>query len=64
MSAASEYKRRNFFHKVKDRLKHPWPIYKKVGGIEAVVIRANGDREDLGKISVAYAKRWGVGVAK
>lgn len=55
------YRFRNFFTKVKDRIKHPPPLYKKVGGIDAVVIRANGRRENLKKISYTYTKRWGVG---
>ena len=58
------YRLRNWLHKMRDRLTHPWPMWKKVGGIDAVVIRADGKREDLGRVSVTYAKRkgWGVGV--
>jgi len=43
------------------RLAHPWPIYTKMGGINAVVTRADGSTEDLGRVSTTYAKRWGVG---
>lgn len=58
------WKRKNLWHKAANRLRHPWPIWKKAGGINAVVIRANGDREDLGRISETYIKRrgWSVGV--
>lgn len=56
------YRFRNFFHKLKDRAKHPPPVYKKVGGIDAVVHRgATGKDEVLKNISYTYAKRWGVG---
>jgi len=55
------YHRKNRWHRLSNRLKHPWPFYRKVGGISAVVIRANGDREDLGGVSVTYAKRWNAG---
>jgi hypothetical protein len=51
------YKRRNRAKKLKERLAHPWPLYKKTGGISAVVIRANGDREDLGDVAVTYVRR-------
>jgi hypothetical protein len=43
---------------LRDRLKYPWPVYRKVGGIRAVVTRADGTVEDLGVIAPAYAKRW------
>lgn len=55
------YHRKNRWHRIANRLKHPWPFYKKVGGISAVVIHADGSRDDLGDISDTYAKRWGVG---
>lgn len=55
------WKNRNRWVKVSNRLRHPWPLYKRVGGISAVVIRKNGDREDLGEVSVTYAKRWRAG---
>lgn len=58
------YRIRNGVRNVWIRIKHPWPIYKKVGGIEAVVFRANGDVEDLGRVSRAYAKRWGTGTGQ
>ena len=55
------YRFRNFFKRVKNRLRYPPPLYKKVGGIAAVVIHADGTKDDLGTVSDAYAKRWGVG---
>lgn len=57
------WKRKNGWRRFAGRLTHPWPLYKKQGGINAVVIRANGDREDLGRVSDTYAKRkgWSVG---
>jgi len=59
----SQYRFRNNFHRFWERMKHPWPFYKRVGGISAVVIRANGKEEDLGRISDTYIKRkgWSVG---
>lgn len=56
-----QYRRRNALHKMKARLAHPWPLYVKVGGIEAVVNHADGSHTDLGKVATGYAKRWGVG---
>jgi len=58
------YKLRNGVRRMWIRVKHPWPIYKKVGGIEAVVTRADGRVEDLGKVSRTYAKRWGTGMGQ
>lgn len=55
------YRRRNAAHKLANRLRHPWPVYKRVGGINAVVTRADGSTEDLGRVSDTFAKRWGVG---
>ena len=55
------YKWRNALTKAKERLRHPPPLYKKVGGLHATVIRADGSREELGEISEQWAKRWGVG---
>jgi len=55
------YRFRNSWKRVKNRLRYPPPFYKKVGGISAVVIRKDGTREELGTVSDAYAKRWGVG---
>jgi hypothetical protein len=49
------------FKRIKDRIMHPPPLYKKVGGINAVVHRADGKVENLKSISASYAKRWGVG---
>lgn len=55
------WKKRNSYHLAKMRLTHPWPLYKKAGGINAVVKRADGSVEDLGRISTTYVKRgWGV----
>ncbi len=55
------WKRRNRLHRAKDRMMHPWPIYRAVGGIDAVINHADGTHTDLGRASVTYAKRWGVG---
>ena len=55
------WKKRNAIHRAKLRLTHPWPLYKKAGGINAVVNRADGSTEDLGRVSTTYVKRgWGV----
>jgi len=48
------WKRRNSLHRIKARLTHPWPFYKRAGGINAVVHRATGEDEDLGRISDYY----------
>ena len=68
MMDAARYRQRNLFHKAKNRLMHPWPFYKPVGGINAVVSRGDsgehgkpGSKEELRRISTTYAKRWGVG---
>ena len=58
------YRLRNTGKKIMARLKHPWPFYKKVGGINAVVHRADGRVEDLGRVTAAYAKRWGTGTGQ
>lgn len=55
------YRGRNNLRRLRRRLRYPPPFYKRVGGISAVVMRANGDREDLGDIADTFAKRWGVG---
>ena len=55
------YNRKNRRKMMMNRLRHPWPLYKRVGGINAVVIRANGNREELGEVAVTYAKRWNAG---
>lgn len=55
------WRKRNNVHRLAVRLSHPWPIYKRVGGISAVVNRADGTKEDLGIVSDTFAKRWGVG---
>lgn len=61
MLDASGWKRKNGLRRKMARLTHPWPIYRKVGGINAVVNHADGSHTDLGTISDTYAKRWGVG---
>ena len=60
---AKKYHWKNSIYRTWERVKHPWPFYRKVGGISAVVIRASGKKENLGKISDTYAKRkgWSVG---
>jgi hypothetical protein len=57
------WKRRNLHHLLANRLRHPWPLWKRAGGIHAVVFRADGTREDLGRISDTYIRRegWSVG---
>lgn len=55
------WKRKNNFRRTVARLTHPWPLYRRVGGINAVVNHADGTHSDLGTISDTYAKRWGVG---
>lgn len=54
------YRRKNRWKILRERLKHPWPFYRKVGGIGAVVIRADGTKEDLGQVANLYSRRWGV----
>jgi hypothetical protein len=58
------YRIKNGMRRMWTRLKHPWPFYKKVGGIDAVVFRADGRVEDLGRVSRTYAKRWGTGTGQ
>jgi len=57
------YRFKNGFRKLLDRIAHPWPLYKKAGGISAVVLRADGSRDDLGRVSSTYLRRggWKVG---
>lgn len=55
------WRRRNRNRRIAVRLRHPWPLYRRVGGINAVVNRADGTTENLGRIADTYAKRWGVG---
>lgn len=55
------WRRRNSVRRLWVRLLHPWPIYRRVGGINAVVTRADGSTEDLGRLSDTFAKRFGVG---
>jgi len=56
-----QYRKVNNLYRLKVRLAHPWPLYRRVGGINAVVQRADGSEENLGRISDTFAKRWGVG---
>lgn len=61
------YRRRNAIKKFRIRLRHPWPLYKRIGNLGVVVIRANGTKEDLGVVADTYIWRWGrkkVGVSK
>jgi hypothetical protein len=56
------WKSRNKRSQLIERLKHPWPIYKRGGGLSATIIRADGTKEELGTIASMYVKRgWGVG---
>lgn len=55
------YRRKNRFRMMADRVRHPWPIYVKAGGLSAIINHADGSHTDLGKVSVTYMKRWGVG---
>jgi hypothetical protein len=60
----AKWQRSNALRKFKNRLRHPPPLYKKVGGINAVVTRADGTKENLGQVSNTYARRWGVGTGR
>lgn len=55
------YRKVNNLRRLQLRLSHPWPLYKRVGGINAVVTRADGTQENLGRISDTFAKRWDAG---
>jgi hypothetical protein len=62
------WRTRNWFRKVYVRILHPWPFYKRVGGINAVVTRGGsgehgkpGTTEELRNVSPVYGKRWGTG---
>lgn len=57
----AEWSARNRARKIATRLRYPAPLYKRVGGIEAVKIHADGTRENYGKVTAVYARRWGVG---
>lgn len=52
---------RNALHKLKNRLRYPPPLYRKVGGINAVKLHADGTKENYGRVSNTYAKRWQTG---
>ena len=56
-----KYRIQNGLYRLWMRIIHPWPIYRKVGGIDAVIIKADGTKEDLGRLSDTYAKRRGWG---
>lgn len=58
---AKAWRKRNNITRLRMRLTHPWPIYRRVGGINAVVNHADGTHTDLGRVSDTFAKRWGVG---
>lgn len=60
MTDLGGWRRKNSVHRLANRLRHPWPIYRKVGGINAVVNHADGTHTDLGRVSDTYMKRWGV----
>jgi len=44
------------------RLRHPWPIYRKVGGVSAIITRSDGTVIDLGVISDNYVLTRGYSV--
>jgi hypothetical protein len=52
------YRARNNLHRIRVALAHPWPIYKRLGGIAVVVNRADGSVDDLGTVADAWGKRW------
>lgn len=58
------YRFKNWFHKAKDRLRYPPPMYKKQGSVSVVVNRKNGRKENLKNVSHTYTKRWGVGTGE
>ena len=53
------WRRANGRRRILLRLTHPWPLYKGVGGISAIVNRADGSTEDLGRIATTYIRRGG-----
>ena len=55
----TSYKIKNSIYKVCYRIIHPWPIYKKVGGIDAIIIKEDGTKQNLGRLSTTYASRFG-----
>ncbi len=57
----SNYRKRNNLRRLALRLRFPPPLYKRVGGINAVVTRADGSKEDLGRVSDTFSKRWDAG---
>lgn len=59
--ASLGWRTRNAASRVKGRLTHPWPLYRAVGGINAVVTHADGSQTNYGRASVTYMKRWNVG---
>jgi hypothetical protein len=52
-----KYRFKNNLKRFMIRLKHPWPLYKKIGGMSAIITRADGTTEDLGQISDTYIRR-------
>jgi len=54
-----KYKTKNNFRRILERIKHPWPLYKRVGGISAVINKPDGTKIDLGTISDTYINRNG-----
>lgn len=58
MNIAS-YRLRNNLRRVATRLRYPPPVYKRGGGIAAVVIRKDGTKDDLGTVADVWTKRWG-----
>jgi len=59
MNFKFRYRLTNNFRRTWERIIHPWPIYKKVGGVSAVINKADGTKIDLGTISDTYVLRRG-----
>lgn len=57
----AEWSAKNRLRKIATRLRYPPPLYKKVGGINAVKLHADGTQENYGQVTATYAARWGVG---
>lgn len=58
---SSKERRRIALHRAKARVLHPPPLWKRAGGVTAVVTRADGRVEDLGVVSDVYTRRWSAG---
>ena len=54
-----KYRFKNNLLRLWARITHPWPLYKKIGGISAVINRADGTKIDLGVIADTYIHRKG-----